>query len=592
MSIVVRFSQLTENTNSPITIRFEVVPGVPFDWGQIGIEVATAYKSYNTQVDVESSLAWSISRVDNEIAVSYTGLARVGNVYDLVWSPVDNHENQLVISYAGLECVEQTIAPEWGVTASYTNEILTNWLKPLQFEISLTTPWFGLLPKLENQTDVFYESPQLPVMTNMGVMWRSGSDQVETEFNLFYGPHPSGFICTTNYLPPKGKVLIRFDSPHSLNGPNVTMRFTPSPEYCYYDDGGGLIDGGTELPNIDFDIPIEPQIRRVYLMQPELVVTRVSDNLPIVVTSVSISDNRGQFTSSGSIDFSSRGDALNAINQLLLVQINGYDFYLLPEEIGRNQSFGQSQWSASCRSRTAQLAAPLRAPISYSNTVDRSVAGIMGDILTASGWSVELVGFLDFNVPAGVFSITGKAPIESVNEIADMIGCIVIPDEFTSVLKIVPRWPVTPWTFASAVPAIAVHDAVIISYSSRDELNQLCDSCWVRGEQQGVSRHVKRTGTAGNIPTSDVSNALIVTDTAARLVGTAKIADTGKKERITISLPVMNDLPPLVKGMLIGVSYFGEIYKATCDSVSISASVNTDGDIDVTQTANLIRHME
>jgi hypothetical protein len=76
------------------------------------------------------------------------------------------------------------------------------------------------------------------------------------------------------------------------------------------------------------------------------------------------------------------------------------------------------------------------------------------------------------------------------------------------------------------------------------------------------------------------------------LVGTAAIADTGTKKRISVSLPVMATLPPLVKGMLIGVSYFGDIYKATCDGTSITATVDNQGGIDVTQNVTLIRHME
>lgn len=588
MTIELRFLELAENNVSPISIRFEPVPELDLDWGNIGTDVSIDY--HTDTVEISSDFIWYVNRIDNETAVVFGGYTRIEQAYDLLWLDIAYHVKDIFVGYHNGALVAQDVSPAWGITASYTLEISVTWQVPPAYEINHTVNWTDNKTQHETFTDIRYENYSSLVVVEHDTIYRSGADKRETEYLLRYGPHVPRWICSTNYRPPVGSVTIRFVG-EITPGPTV-LRFIPSPEYCYYDDGGGLIDSGGDLPNIDFNIPIEPQIRRVYLMQPELIVTRVSDNLPIVVTSVSISDNRGQFTSSGSIDFSSRGDANNAINQLLLVQINGYDFYLIPEELGRNQSFGQSQWSASCRSRTAQLAAPLRAPISYSNTVDRSIAGIMGDILTASGWSVELVGFLDFNVPAGVFSTTGKAPIESVNEIADMIGCIVIPDEFTSILKIVPRWPVTPWNFASAVPDIAVHDAVIISYSSRDEFNQLCDSCWVRGEQQGVSRHVKRTGTAGNIPTADVSNALIVTDTAARLVGTAKIADTGKKERVTVSLPIMVDLPPLVKGMLIGVNYFGEIFKATCDSVSISANVNTDGDIDVTQTANLIRHME
>lgn len=591
MTVNIRFSQLSENTTNPIIIRFEIIPTIPFGWGQIG-SITSFDFSDGVDHQIDTLLSWSLFRRGNDISVAYTGLARVGNQINIAWKIMGWHDTTFDVVYSDLPLVEQLIKPTWGITDLYAIETKISWLVPSRKENRIDNYWQSKLIKHEILNKVNFESSLHPKHIELNAIWRSGSDQDEVEYNIFYGPHKSRWICTTDYRPPTGKVTIRFSDLVVTPTGSVTVRFTPSEEFCYYDDGGGPLENGGSLPNFDFKVPIEPQIRRAYLMQPTLIVTRVSDGTPIVVDSVSISNSRGQFTASGSIDFSSKGDADNAINNLLLVEINGYDFYLLPEEITRSQSFGRSQYSASCRSRIAQIASPLKSLVSYSNNVDRSLAGIMGDILTGTGWSVELIGFLDFNIPAGVFSITGKAPIESVNEIADMVGCILIPDEFTSVIKVVPRWPVTPWNMGTEVSDINIHDAVIITYSARDELNQLCDSCWVRGEQQGVSRHVRRTGTSGNIPTSDVSNSLIVTDTAARLVGTAKIVDTGKKERVTVSLPVMDDLPPLVKGMLIGVTYFGEVYKTTCDSVSITASVNSDGDIDVTQTANLVRHME
>ena len=172
------------------------------------------------------------------------------------------------------------------------------------------------------------------------------------------------------------------------------------------------------------------------------------------------------------------------------------------------------------------------------------------------------------------------------------IGCMVVEDEENSILRILPRWPVVPWQMNSTAADINIHDSVILSYNSQDEINQLCNACWVRGENQGVSRRVRRTGSAGNIPTEDVATTLILTDIPARLAGTNKIVNTGKKERIVVSLPVMNDLPPLVKGMLIGVTYFGDVFKATCDSTNISAVVDAQGSVDVTQSVTLIRHME
>lgn len=370
------------------------------------------------------------------------------------------------------------------------------------------------------------------------------------------------------------------------------IRFKASPKHCYFDDGGGLIDASPPLPNLDFKVPIEPQIGRAYLMQPTLTCTRVSDSIAIVLDSVSINDSRSQFTQSVSLQFSSAIDASRAENELLLIDINGYQFFALAEEPASRTSFGVASYSSAGRSRSALLATPWRSLISYTNDNDRSFAGILGDLLTNAGWTVELDGVTDFTVPAGAFSIMGKSPIDAVNDACAQIGCMLLADEFASKLSVVPRWPTSPWLMGEAIADVNIHDSVILSFNRKKQINSLCNAAWVRGEQQGVSAKVKRTGTAGDTPTADISAQLIVDNQAARLAGTNAIAASGNKELITVSLPIMADLPPLKKGMLIGVTYEGEVFKATCDSVNISASMDQSSGLDISQSVNLIRHLE
>lgn len=590
MSLVtVRFEKEWLAAPQPIVLRFEFVPTLDLDWGTLGFNWVLNYQTVNHEVEV--AISNSSLLISNECYLCYDWV-RVGTEIGFysITRPITDTQ-LLVTNYTG-PITGKTISVNWKISeleSQYSNHAWTAILPSEQ--IMQVWSWTSNKTKHEQSWSVNY--------AHSGSVQRDFTDwygvavkQVDREYNICWEPGKKGWICSSQHRPAKGSVTLRFTNAGGDRTSTVVLRFTPSEVFCYYDDGGGLIDSNPDLPNFDFKVPIEPQIKRAYLMQPTLIVTRVSDGTPIAVTSVTLTNQRDQFTSSVSIDFGSRGDSLLAMNQLLLVEINGYEFYALPEQASHTQSFNQLQHSAAGRSRTAQIAEPWRLPISYSNSTDRSFAGVMGDILTGTGWSVLLVGFTDFNIPSGVFTTTNKGPVESVNEMAGMIGCMVIEDEADSLLRIVPRWPVTPWNMATEVPDIAVHEAVIINYSSADEINQLCDSAWVRGEQQGVSRHVRKTGTAGNIPTSDISNALILSDTPARLAGTDAIAKTGRKQRVTVTLPVMNDLPPLVKGMLIGVSYFGDVYKATCDSTSLSASVNNDGSIDVVQSATLIRHME
>lgn len=589
--ITLRFENPFTPHVMPLVLRFEFVPQIGFDWGAIGHSIDLAYT--NLPDNLETLIDLANFSVATEQVISFDYLATVhDNEIGIYWAIKPLVTHYVDLSYKIGPNVQGQISIDWGITPLTTQHIRTDWYGLLpKSDQTLLTPWTSNKTKVETECK-FVWADLVIAEQDFIEYWHSVIDRVDVDINVAWGIRLPRWVCSTNHRPAKGKVSIDFTTNHSPQYRNVTIRFTASPEYCYWDDGSGPIDSNPDLPNFDFTVPIEPQIERVYLMQPQLTVIRVSDGTPIGVTSVSISDTRGQFSASVRVDFSSKGDYDLAMNQLLLVSMNGYQFYAVPEQGGYQRAFNSIQYTAQGRSRTALISSPWVGPVNYSNSVDRTLAGVMTDLLVGTSWSVQLVGFTDFNIPAGVFSITGKSPVDSVNDVADQIGCILIPDEFNSVLKVYPRWPVTPWNFATEIPAVAIHEHVIITYNESDEINPLCNAAWVRGEQQGVSRKVRRTGTAGDVPTADIAGPLILTDIPARLVGTAAIADTGNKKRIVVSLPVMATLPPLVKGMLIGVSYFGDIYKATCDGTAITATVDNSGGIDITQSVTLIRHME
>ncbi len=171
------------------------------------------------------------------------------------------------------------------------------------------------------------------------------------------------------------------------------------------------------------------------------------------------------------------------------------------------------------------------------------------------------------------------------------MGCMLLSNDDTRTLTVVPRWPMVPWQMAAATPDLTVHDAVITQYSQTKSLNPECNAVLLRGEQQGISAKVKRTGSAGNIATDDITAQLIVDNQAARIAGTNALADTGNTLNITMSLPIMADLPPVTPGMLIGIREGVEVFKGICDSASISASISDNGDIDISQSITVIRHV-
>lgn len=579
-----RFDTPWLNAVSPITIRFVDAPVIVDN--SFGIECGFSWFTLDT-VEQRLMLAEFSSDIESKIESPWENYNADEIVFSTPWLSNIAIDSVLSTHWLINPDIRSDTAINWSLPIDHQSELLINWVVPDNHQILVSTNWLNIAAHQLHTTVEWIDGK--PHDDQMIIRYRGTA--IGEEKSIKWGFHEPRWVCSTKYRPPVGKVTMRFDEPLTTQPNPIVLRFTASPNYCYWDDGGGSIDGPPILPPIDFRVPIEPQIKRAYLMQPTLTCTRVSDSLPIIIIGVSISDSRGQYTQSIDIEFSSRIDAERAANELLLIDVNGYQYYAIAEQPVRRESFGNATYSSGCRSRTAELADPWMNTISYTNSAARSFAGMLGDLVSGTGWAIQLAGIVDFVIPAGAFSIVSKSPMDAVWDAVGQVGCMVIGLDATKTLKVVPRWPTAPWVMSTTIADVNIHDSVILDYNTDEEINQLCNACWLRGEQQGISAKVVRAGTAGNIATSDVSAQLIVTDQAARVAGTVMIADSGKKQKVSVTLPVMNDLPPLTKGMLIGVTYRDEIYKALCDTTSLSATMGDDG-LNVTQSVTLIRSME
>lgn len=580
--VVLRFDDPWADRTSPIIIRFVDEPLPPSD-NTIGIEIGISWFALDA---VEQALLLAEFAADHEIqfesaytsdvpssvdhSIAYRTDESIGLHADFVWLINDEMRTDTAVSWQIPESHGTAISFDWNTPVDHMYNTVINWLDIAAHQSNIDVSW---IDAKQQQTDLIIKYSGLAVDTEQSIKW---------------GFHEPRWVCSTKYRPPVGKVTLRFNEPLSTQPTPIVLWFTVSPNYCYWDDGGGLIDSSPVLPPLDFKIPIEPQIRRYYLMQPTITCVRVSDDLPIVISSVNISHSRGQWARAVSLEFSSRIDAERAHNELLLITINGYEFYAIAEQPSVSKVFGSATYSSTGRSRVAELAAPYKLPLSYTNATARSFAGLLGDLLQTTGWTVELSGIPDFTIPAGAFSVGNKTPIEAVAEAVGQLGCMILTDDAAKKLTIVPRWPTAPWEMATAVPDLALHDAVITSYSDSVSRNPLCNVVWLRGEQQGISAKVKRAGSAGNIPAADISAQLIVDNQAARVAGTNALAETGDKLSVNLSMPVMADLPPATPGMLVGVTINSEVFKGVCDSCTIRASISDRGDIDIEQSITLI----
>ncbi|KZK66721.1 hypothetical protein A1L58_04725 [Shewanella baltica] len=584
--IIIRFDYSWVTRSSPLNIRFngDIEPPLPVD-NTFGIELGIGWFVLDA-VEQALLLAEFANDIESKIESPWLNYNSSEVNISSAWASNVANDSLSQIHWLNNDEVRTDTSVNWSLPIDHQITLSVNWVVPDEHQIQSSINWLDIA------------AHQL----HTAVAWIDGQDQespliiqyrgivVDDEKSIKWGFHEPRWVCSTNYRPPVGKVTLRFNEPLSTQPNPIVLRFTTSPNYCYWDDGGGLIDANPPLPTIDFKIPIEPQIRRSYLMQPQISCVRVSDGVAVVLRSVSISQSRSQWASSGSLAFSSRIDADRAANELLKISINGYDFYLLCESPSESKAFGKTSYSATGRGRLATLASPNRKAINYVNVVARSFIGLMADIVANTGWTVASK-ISDYPVPANAFSYAAKTPAEAINMMANSIGAMLDVNDETQTITVIPQWPVVPWNTASAIPDVILHDGVILEFNERIDIRPDANAVFVRGEQQGVAAKVKRFGTAGDNFAADIVDKLITDNQAARMRATAELANAGNKVQNSIRAKVMADLPPMRLGMLIGVRKGAEVFKSVCESFSISGSVNeSTGKVTVNQTVTLLRN--
>tara|TARA_B100002049_G_scaffold192974_1_gene150105 strand:- start:1031 stop:2008 length:978 start_codon:yes stop_codon:yes gene_type:complete len=325
-------------------------------------------------------------------------------------------------------------------------------------------------------------------------------------------------------------------------------------------------------------------------MQPTINCVRVSDEQEILISNVDYTITRGQFCATANLKFCSRIDFERALGQELKISLNGYDFYVICEQPSTNNRFANQSYSASCRGRFALLSNPHARVTNYANPTAKTLAGIMSDILVNSGWSLESK-MIDYPIPIGAFSYTDLSPASALLAVAKSIGAMLDFDDANKTVSVVPAWPVVPWDTTDAICDVILNESLILEHSTSQTINQEHNAVFVRGEQQGVSCKVTRAGTLGDLFAKDVVDSLITDVQAARQRGTYELANSGNKKQTTLRTKLLNDLPPIRPGMLVGVAYTDSIFKATCDSMSINASVNAEGAISVNQTIKVVSNV-
>lgn len=348
--------------------------------------------------------------------------------------------------------------------------------------------------------------------------------------------------------------------------------------------------------------PGEPKriipIRSAYIVINNVTLIRVDTGRELVCEALDIAVDADSWTSSWSATLAwSEYNALRAERGQpveLLASLNGHSYKLLMEGApARQRSFGK--WGVSIRGRgiAAALDSPYQDVSVRSNPSQAMTAQqIMADALTingvSNGWVLDWQ-ITDWLVPAGAWSHQGT-PIAAVLEVASAVGAIVQAADASKTLRILPRYPIKPWTWSSANPDIQIPLDVMATDSIEPTLKPAYNGVYVGGQAYGITALVKRQGTAGDLLAPTITHPLLTAPEATLQRGLAILGDTGAQERIGMSLPLSDDTGLIRLNMLADVPDPDSPWRGLVRGVALSAKWQDQGGLTVWQNISLERH--
>lgn len=276
--------------------------------------------------------------------------------------------------------------------------------------------------------------------------------------------------------------------------------------------------------------------------------------------------------------------------------LDGIVWVFVVDSVQRTEAFGQRGARIAGRSPSALLAAPYALQATRSNAAPANAQQLASSALDGSGFALDW-GLDDWLVPAGVWSHQGT-PMEAVQAIAQAAGGFVLSHRSADTLLVRHPYPTLaggipggPWNWSQTTvsPDVVLAEDATITVATERRDSVPINGVWVAGVNVGVSRLVRRSGTAGDVLAPMQVDPLITADAAAQQRGLAILGAAGSKHLAQMELPVLTGAQQpgvLDVGQLVQVNT-ATPWRGRVRAVSARAAFGKE----VRQTVALERHL-
>lgn len=345
---------------------------------------------------------------------------------------------------------------------------------------------------------------------------------------------------------------------------------------------------------------VRPQ-RRTYVVINTVSFVRLPDRTPIEVTRIALSASRGSW--GWTFDVELAGPAQLSLlkptaagPRQFEVVLNGYVWTGIIESFQQQREFAGGGVTLSGRSRTALLAAPYAPARVKATTEDRSMAQLVAEEVSDTGFATEY-DTIDWNVPAGAWFYDASTPLDAISALAEASGGVVQSDPADLSLRVRAAYPVSPWLWRDTQPDHVLQEDIVLTESLQMRSAPLYDAVVVTGELagKGVTCKVRRAGEAGQLFAQQVSSPLINVAAAGAERGRNILSDRGEQASVDLTVPLF--AKPLKAGEvgvilpldLVEVVTSEGTWHGQCESLRIEVAVEQQATV-IEQTATLERH--
>lgn len=321
--------------------------------------------------------------------------------------------------------------------------------------------------------------------------------------------------------------------------------------------------------------------RRVYIVINDASLTRVSNSLALPASSISVAidDGRAHWSWSATLPLASLANLEpDTPGQLVELQadINGAVFRLLVESIRERESFGSAALSIGGRGLSAEIASPAYPLVTHSNAGGAANAQqLANEALTINGvplgWDLEWQT-ADWLVPAGAWAMTGS-PMDAIVRISAAAGGYVQAAPASRTLRVLPRYPIAPWDWASAVPDFILPASAVLERGVEHLNGAPCNVVFVSG--RGFGARVKRTGSSADTAASMIVDPLISDTAPAAAKGLEVLGATGARRRLSIETGILPGIGVMHVGAMLDWVRGTSSIRGLVRSVSVSASMSS-----------------